>query len=57
MASRFTSHKIIYDTLVPVAQQRLDDQAQAKLGHKVPEQVCVIRIKILLDPHLSETRH
>jgi hypothetical protein len=41
MASRFTSHKIIYDTLVPIAQQRLDEQAQAKLGHKIPEHVCI----------------
>ncbi|TGO16642.1 hypothetical protein BPAE_0481g00020 [Botrytis paeoniae] len=37
VAGRFGSHKIIYNTLVPIAQQRLDEQAQAKLGHKVPE--------------------
>jgi hypothetical protein len=39
LASRFNAHMVIYETLVPVAEPRLAEREQAKLGHDVPEHV------------------
>jgi hypothetical protein len=37
MANYFKAHKVIHETLVPVAEERLAERAQKKMGHKVPE--------------------
>lgn len=39
MANLFTSHKVFYATLLPIAEQRIAEREQAMLGHKVPEHV------------------
>jgi hypothetical protein len=39
LADRFNAHKVIHETLVPVAEERLAEWERAKLGHKVPQHV------------------
>ncbi|KAF2819134.1 cytochrome P450 [Ophiobolus disseminans] len=37
LESQFSSQRIVYDTLVPIAQQRIDEQELKRSGHAVPE--------------------
>ncbi|KAJ3579133.1 hypothetical protein NPX13_g1438 [Xylaria arbuscula] len=36
LAARFASQHIMFDTLIPIAEQRLEEYARKKLGHEVP---------------------
>jgi hypothetical protein len=36
---QFSSQHVIFDALVPVAQQRIDEQELRRHGHTVPEHV------------------
>lgn len=40
IAKNLGSGKAIYDALIPIAEERLEERAQKKLGHVVPEYVC-----------------
>lgn len=40
IAKNLGSGKAIYDALIPIAEERLEERAQKKLGHVVPEHVC-----------------
>jgi hypothetical protein len=40
IAKNLGSCKAIYDALIPIAEERLEERAQKKLGHAVPEHVC-----------------
>lgn len=40
IAKNLGSGKAIYDALIPIAEERLQERAQKKLGHVVPEHVC-----------------
>lgn len=42
MASRSSAHQVIYDRLIPVTEQRLQERSQKLLGHKVPDHVSII---------------
>ncbi len=39
MARRLKSHKAIFDTLLPIAEQRLLERDLERLGHTVPKHV------------------
>jgi hypothetical protein len=41
MARRLGSGKTIYDSLIPIAEERLEERARKSLGHSVPEHVRV----------------
>lgn len=40
IAKNLGSGKVIYDALIPIAEERLEERARKKLGHVVPEHVC-----------------
>lgn len=40
IAKNLGSGKAIYDALIPIAEERVEERAQKKLGHVVPEHVC-----------------
>lgn len=40
IAKNLGSGKAIYDALIPVVEERLEERAQKKLGRVVPEHVC-----------------
>ncbi|KAK4675358.1 hypothetical protein QC764_503660 [Podospora pseudoanserina] len=37
LSNKLNSSSVIFDTLLPVAAERVDEYSRAKLGHKVPE--------------------
>ena len=39
LASRYTTDKAVHDALIPVAERRLEERAQQKLGHSIPTHV------------------
>lgn len=41
LASRLSSHQVIYEHLVPIAEQRLLEQSQANMGQSVPKHVSI----------------
>jgi hypothetical protein len=57
IARKIKSHKIIFNRLLPIAEQRCLERDLANLGQKVPKHVCIFSLSFALGYELTQIQN